>query len=92
MRKYYVSFVMRLAARLKIEIHKLSGSTTASSLEDYLTPANFDTISKAALKVARQDEDDEDNLAAPSNAIKLSHDFKRLAGIKLAKGNPKRRQ
>ena len=35
--------------------------------------------------VAKQDAGDEEDLQSPSNAIKLSHDLKKLASIKLAK-------
>lgn len=54
-------------------------------MEDYLHPTFFTHVAEAALKVAQQDSFDEDNLQAPSDAIKLAHDIKRMANIKLAR-------
>ncbi|XP_033725163.1 uncharacterized protein LOC117315128 [Pecten maximus] len=85
MRKHYVSAVMRLASRLLIQLRILATPNTGIHLENYLHPMFFTHVAQAALKVARQDNDDEENLEAPSNAIKLSYDLKRLGNIKLAK-------
>ncbi|OWF34468.1 uncharacterized protein LOC110445058 [Mizuhopecten yessoensis] len=85
MRKYYVSAVMRLASRLLIQLRIMATPETGNHLENYLHPMFFTHVARAALKVARQDSDDEENLEAPSNAIKLSYDLKRVGNIKLAK-------
>lgn len=84
MRKYYASAVMRLSSRLLIELRSMVTPSTGTDMEDYLSPLYFEHVAKAALKVARQDSVDEETLQAPSNAIKLSYDIKRLASIKLA--------
>lgn len=81
MRKHYVSAVMRLTSRLLIEIRKLTESE--QRLEFYLQPKYFSEVAHAALKVAKQDDDNDDNLQAPSNAIKLGYHLKRLCNLKL---------
>lgn len=81
MRKHYVSAVMRLTSRLLIEIRKLTESE--QRLEYYLQPKYFSEVAHAALKVAKQDDDNDDNLQAPSNAIKLGYHLKRLCNLKL---------
>lgn len=85
MRKYYTSAVMRLSSRLLITLRGMVTPPTGTRMEDYLDPAFFTHVAEAALKVAQQDSFDEDNLQAPSNAIKLAHDIKRMANIKLAR-------
>ncbi|XP_069134528.1 uncharacterized protein [Argopecten irradians] len=85
MRKHYVSAVMRLASRLLVQLRILATPSTGNTLEHYLDPNFFTHVAQAALKVARQDDDDEENLEAPSNAIKLAYDLKRVGNIKLAK-------
>ena len=85
MRKYYTSAVMRLAARLKLALNQMITPQNGTTLSDYLVPIYFTQVAKAALRVAKQDEGDEEDLAAPSNAVKLSYDIKRLVSIKLAK-------
>jgi hypothetical protein len=84
MRKYYTSGVMRLAARLRLHLNNLKHLEEGPELENYLVPEHFDDVVKAALLCAAQDADDEEDLATPSNAIKLSYDLKRFASIKLA--------
>lgn len=81
MRKHYVSAVMRLTNRLLIEIRNLTSSE--NRLEHYLQPKYFSEVALAALKVAKQDDDNNDNLEAPSNAIKLGYHLKRLCNLKL---------
>ncbi len=44
----------------------------------------FDHVTTAALRVAKQDNRDDEELEAPSNAVKLAFDIKRLANIRLA--------
>ncbi|KAJ8045348.1 N-lysine methyltransferase KMT5A-B [Holothuria leucospilota] len=85
MRKHYVSAAMRLSSRLLIQLRSMVTPPTGISMDDYLDPKFFTDVARAALKVARQDALDEENLGAPSNAIKLSFDIKRLTNIKLAK-------
>ena len=48
-----------------------------------LKPELFDEVLKAALMISQQDCDDDEDLAAPSNLIKLRYDMQRLCGIKL---------
>lgn len=45
----------------------------------------FEEVTKAVILVATPDAGDEEDLQSPSNTIKLSHDVKKLASIKLAK-------
>ena len=85
MRKYYVSAAMRLSGRLLLTLRGMVTPTTGNDMEDYLDPAYFSHVVHATLKVAGQDAVDEENLKAPSNALKLSFDIKRLANIKLGK-------
>ncbi len=96
MRKYYTSCVMRLAARLKIALNKMATPVDGGGLDSYLAPTYFDHVTKAALVCSDQDDDDEEELGSPSNAIKLQYDIKRLCSIKLAKaimnGDEKRKK
>ncbi|XP_060064937.1 uncharacterized protein LOC132545279 [Ylistrum balloti] len=84
MRKYYASAVMRLASRLLIQLNSMVTPASGKDLESYIHPMYFTEIAKATLKVARQDEDDEEKIEAPSNAIKLAYDLKRMGNLKLA--------
>lgn len=79
MRKYYTSSVMHLAANLKLAAQTLT--KTSYEINQYLAPVYFETIIKAALVCCHAEED----LKAPSNAIKLGHDIKRMVNAKLAK-------
>ncbi|XP_060563321.1 uncharacterized protein LOC132722776 isoform X3 [Ruditapes philippinarum] len=81
MRKYYTSSVMRLAAKLKQATQKLSNTTLEMS--KYLAPKYFEVVTKAALVCCHAE--DEEDLKAPSNALKLGHDIKRMVDAKLAK-------
>ena len=82
MRKYYTSSVMRLAAQLKVHLQLITNDKTAS-LEDFIHPKNFDHFVKAALKCTKEDDEDEEEIKSPSNAIKLGYDIKRMASAKL---------
>jgi hypothetical protein len=82
MRKYYTSSVMRLSARLRIQLNEMQPLEN-NNLEHYLKPEHFDMVVKAALACAAQDADDEEDLATPSNAIKLHYDLQRLTSIKM---------
>ncbi|KAJ8048693.1 hypothetical protein HOLleu_01110 [Holothuria leucospilota] len=85
MRTHYVSAAMRLSGRLLLQLQSMVTSPTGISMDDYLNPKFFTDVARAALKVARQDALDGENVGVPSNAIKLSFDIKRLTNIKLAK-------
>ena len=95
MRRYTVSSVMRLAARCLMELRDLQPDEEGrKNLTWYqaLVPDQYDNMVKAVFAVCREsfiegleelDEDvDEDDLEAPSNAIKLSYDIGRLCSIK----------
>ena len=75
---------MRGAARLLQNIRKLSNSE--ENMSSYLKPECFDTIVKATILTASPEMDDEEELKAPSTAIKLGYDIKRLAGTKWGNG------
>ena len=51
---------------------------------NFLTPSNFDNVTKAAIQVALLLMDNEEQLKAPSNAIKLKYDLTRLVNAKWA--------
>lgn len=81
-RKYYTSQRMRDAARLLINLQQQTHSKL--TLYDYLTPALFESVVKATLTTASPDFDDDEDLKAPSTAIKLGNDIKRMVGAKWA--------
>ena len=54
-----------------------------TSLQNYLRPRYFNQVTVAAYQCALQDDDCEEQFGAPSNAIKLGFDIKRLASIAL---------
>ena len=94
MRRYNVSSDMRLAARCLIELRELQeGEDAKKNLTWYeaLHPDQYDNIVKAVFAVCREnfneaegeDDDDGDDLEAPSNAIKLSYDIARLVSVKV---------
>lgn len=84
MRKYYTSSSMRLSAKMKLQCQALTKNSTGT-LDDFFKPSCFDDIVQASLNCCNVDELDEENLNAPSNAIKLGHDIKRMLSAKLAK-------
>ncbi len=84
MRKYYTSNIMRLSARLKLSLTQLCTLETGTDLGCYLQPKYFEEITTAISWVAKQSTDDEEDLASPSNAIKLTYHLKKLTSIKLA--------
>ena len=94
MRRYNVSSDMRLSARCLIELRELQeGEDAKKNLAWYeaLHPDQYDNIVKAVFAVCREnfneaegeDDDDGDDLEAPSNAIKLSYDIARLVSVKV---------
>ncbi|XP_033731339.1 uncharacterized protein LOC117320961 isoform X2 [Pecten maximus] len=82
MRKYYASQAMRLAAKLLIHLNNITGNKD-KDLNFFLQPSYFESVAKAALQCSKQDADDDEDLASPSNAIKLGYDIKSLASSKL---------
>ena len=79
-RKYYTSSRMKGAARLLLNLRKLTG--TSEPMSYFLNPQHFDTIIRETIMTASPDMDDEEDLNAPSTALKLGYDIKRLAGAK----------
>ncbi len=80
-RCYYTSQIMRLAARLKIFLNE--DKEDPNDLINYIKPDQFPAVCKAVLRIAQQDDDNVEEFKAPSNAIKMKYDLKRLACIKL---------
>ena len=86
LRRYYTSAVMRICARLLIVLRSMTKPPTGTGMIDYLSPAFFHHVARAALKVRSQDDTDAENLQAPSSSLKLSYDLKHLCDIKVATG------
>lgn len=84
MRRYYTSCIIRLLAQLLIILKKMVTPADGEDLDSYLAPEYFEHVAKAALMCANQNEEDEEVIGSPSNAIKLQYDLKRLTSIKLA--------
>ena len=70
---------MRGAARFLVNVRQLTGLPEAS-FEELLTTSHFDDFVTGALITASPD--DEEELQAPSVALKLGYDLKRLVGAK----------
>ena len=95
MRRYNVSGVMRLAARLLIELRSLQDSEDQQkklTFYDALVPDQYNKFVQAVFHVCREEVleglavgDEEESLEAPSNAIKLSYDIQKLCYIKQTK-------
>ena len=95
MRRYNVSGDMRLVARCLIELRELQeGEDAKKNLTwyDALHSDQYKNIVKAVFAVCREsyneaeeDDDDVDDLEAPSNAIKLSYFIARLCSVKLTR-------
>jgi transcription elongation factor Elf1 len=91
MRRYYASSVMRLLARLLLELRKLQVDEHAKEtlcFYDALTTSQYTNFVDAVFQVCGpldipEDEDNEEDLQAPSNAIKLSYDIGRLCHAKI---------
>ena len=96
-RRYTVSSVMRLAARCLMELRDLQPDEEGQknlTWYDALVPDQYDNIVKAVFAVCREsfiegleelDREgmDEDDLEAPSNALKLTYDIARMCSIKV---------
>ncbi|XP_052229409.1 uncharacterized protein LOC127843707 isoform X6 [Dreissena polymorpha] len=90
-RKYYASGRMRLCARLLIALKAQQLQTkseenevTCETMWDFLMPSKFDDFVTASLAVSMPHMDDMEDLRAPSNAIKLKYDIRRLLNAKYA--------
>jgi hypothetical protein len=83
MRKYYTSSIMRLAAKLRISAQQMLKDNSLD-MDSLLQPKYFNTMVKAALQCCRPEDSDDEKLQAPSNAVKLGFDLKRMASAKLA--------
>jgi hypothetical protein len=81
-RAKYTSQVMRLAARLLLNLHNLM-PLKENNLWNYLVPDHFDLVVKSTLQTAVPGLDDERLLEKPSNAIKLGFDIKHMVNIKV---------
>lgn len=84
MRKYYTSGAMRLASRLLIQLRALVKPSSGTFLDDYLCPQYFDDIVDAAHLLCTPVDDDEENLQAPSNGLKLTVLLKKMCLMKRA--------
>ena len=84
-RKYYTSSRMREAARLLINGREITKEENLT-MSDLLRPENFDSVTRAALTTASPGFDDEEDLEAPSTAIRLGYDIKRMLNAKWADG------
>ena len=74
-RRHYTSQVMRMAGGLKLELN--AGKEETMDLRSYISPRYFPDICRAVMRIAQQNEDNEE-FGAPSNAIKFKYDLKRL--------------
>ena len=96
-RPHNVSSAMRLSARCLIELRDLQGKEELKknlTWYEALVPEQYENIVRAVFAVCREAcedsvevevERDEDELEAPSNALKLSYDIGRLVGAKTTK-------
>ena len=82
-RKYYTSQRMRLAAKLKMEVHKEIMDESATMWQ-IMSPKFFDDVCMSAIKCCIPFSDDIEDLSSPSNALKLKYDVKRLINAKWA--------
>ena len=80
----YTSQVMRLAARLLINLRKCKKLEGGTSMWDYLKPELFEAIVEATLLTALQVLFIINIWQSPSNAITLGFDVKRMINVKLA--------
>lgn len=95
--KYYSSGHMRLMARLLLnlreqDVEKQDHTTSESNGElqrkrlwNFLVPTHFPDVVVAALQCAVPYMDDDQDLAAPTNAIRLKYDIARLLDCKWSK-------
>ena len=76
---------MRLCARLLLNLRELHPGRPQDEahLWNFLEPGMFESIAIATLETCSPAADDHEQLDAPSNAIKLGHDIRRLCYIKI---------
>ena len=98
-RKYYTSGIMRLLGKFLINLRRqavdqleVNSRSDANTLSDYIRPQHFDKCINAALECAAQDADDMDDMASPSNAIKLGYELKRIVECQNGTCNQSKRQ
>ncbi|KAK6191260.1 hypothetical protein SNE40_002994 [Patella caerulea] len=77
----YTGQIMRLCARLLINLREITPITEEPIFWNYLKASFFDDIVEATLKTANAIS--EDNLEKPSNACKLGFDIKKLINGKI---------
>jgi len=92
--KYYSSGHMRLMARLLLHLRNKEVGTAdemnrgtddpkvSKRMWDFLVPGHFPDVALAALQCALPFLDDDQDLAAPTNAIRLKYDVVRLLDFK----------
>lgn len=78
----YTSAIMRLVARLLLNLRKLKPLPNRY-MSNYPTSGHFDTLCHAIIITSASNMDDEEDLLKPSNALKLGFDLKRLADGKI---------
>ena len=71
-------------SQLSDEAQQVEDADIPVPLCDFLVPARFDNVAKAAIDVSLPYFDDEEQLKAPSNAIKVCYDLIRLVNAKWA--------
>jgi len=80
-RKYYTSEKMRRSARFLLEVRNLIEKQTMT-LTDCIKGTMFDICCEAALRIAKRNIDDEEDLASPTEALKMGFDLMKLVDIK----------
>ena len=80
-RKYYTSEKMRRSARFLLEVRKLADKPTLT-FNDCIKGTMFDICCEAALRLAKKNIDDEEDLASPTEALKMGFDLMKLVDIK----------
>ena len=83
----YTSQHMRLVAKMLMHLQQMSqddGAEEHNELWAYIHPRYFENVAEAALLCSLPLMDDEEELKAPSNAIRLKHDIVRMANAKWA--------
>lgn len=78
----YTSAIMRLVARMLLNLRKLK-PIADPCMSNYLKSEHFDAVCKATILTCASQMDDEEDLLKPSNAIKLGFDLKRLVDGKI---------
>ncbi|XP_069109552.1 uncharacterized protein [Argopecten irradians] len=79
----YTSQILRLVARLFLQLKEMKPLADGKTLWDYLQPQYFDVLAEATLSIADPSKEDAEDLAKPSNAVKLGYDLKRLINCKI---------